>query len=73
MDGLLVDPCIPSKWSNFTVERNFRGCRYIITVENPSNVCKGVKSISVDGKTLDKPVVPAFTDGQSHEVKVTMG
>jgi cellobiose phosphorylase len=73
MDGLLVDPCVPSDWKRFSVERNFRGCRYVINVENPGRVCKGVKSISVDGKALDKPVVPAFTDGKTHEVNVVMG
>ncbi len=72
-DGLLIDPCIPSSWERFSVERNFRGCRYKIAVENPNHVCKGVKSISVDGKTLDKPVVPILSDGKTHEVKVTMG
>ncbi|MCL2183358.1 MAG: glycosyl transferase [Chitinispirillia bacterium] len=73
MGGLLIDPCIPSKWGKFTVERSFRGCRYVITVENPDKVCKGVKSVTVDGKALDKPIVPAFKDGQKHEVKVVMG
>jgi cellobiose phosphorylase len=73
MDGLLIDPCVPPSWDRFSVERNFRGCRYVINVENPNKVCKGVKSISVDGKTLDKPVVPVFTDGQKHEVHVVMG
>jgi cellobiose phosphorylase len=73
MDGLLVDPCVPSDWKRFSVERNFRGCRYVINVENPERVCRGVKSVSVDGKTLDKPVVPAFSDGKTHEVNVTMG
>jgi len=73
MDGLLVDPCIPAGWERFSVERTFRGCRYSIQVENPSGVCKGVKSISVDGKTIDKPVIPIFTDGKKHEVKVVMG
>ena len=73
MDGLLVDPCIPSSWDKFTVERNFRGCRYVIDVENPNKVCKGVASISVDGKALDKPVVPIFTDGRKHDVRVVMG
>jgi cellobiose phosphorylase len=68
-----VDPCIPKKWDGFTVERSFRGCRYVIKVENPNHVSKGVKSITVDGKALDKPVVPIFTDGQQHEVKATMG
>jgi cellobiose phosphorylase len=73
MDGLLVDPCIPSNWERFSVERTFRGCKYSIQVENPSRVCKGVKSITVDGKVLDKPVIPIFTDGKKHEVKVVMG
>jgi len=73
MDGLLVDPCVPSGWKRFSVERNFRGSRYVIIVENPNGVCRGVKSISVDGKALDKPVVPVFTDGKKHENKVTMG
>jgi len=73
MDGLLVDPCVPSDWKSFSVERSFRGSRYVIRVDNPGRVCRGVKSISVDGKTLDKPVVPAFTDGKTHEVNVTMG
>ena len=73
MDGLLVDPCVPSDWKSFSVERSFRGSRYVIRVDNPGRVCRGVKSISIDGKTLDKPVVPAFTDGKTHEVNVTMG
>jgi cellobiose phosphorylase len=73
MDGLLVDPCVPANWKRFSVERTFRGCRYIINVENPGGVCKGVKSILVDGKEIDKPVVPVFTDGGTHEVKVVMG
>ena len=73
MEGLLVDPCIPSKWDNFSVERTFRGCRYTINVENPNNVCKGVKSISVDGKELPKPVIAACKCGGNHTVKVVMG
>ncbi|MFP4012941.1 MAG: GH36-type glycosyl hydrolase domain-containing protein [Chitinispirillaceae bacterium] len=72
-DGLEIDPCIPSSWNSFKVERNFRGCRYKISVKNPDHVSKGVKSISVDGKALDKPVVPVFDDGKVHEVTVVMG
>lgn len=72
-EGLEIDPCIPSSWDRFKVERNFRGCRYRISVENPNHVSKGVKSVSVDGKSLDKPIIPAFDDGKEHEVKVVMG
>jgi len=73
LNGLLVDPCIPSKWEKFSVERTFRGSRYNITVENPNHVCKGVKSVSVDGKNIDGQVIPVFADGGKHEVKVVMG
>ncbi len=72
-DGLLIDPCIPSAWDGFTVQRTFRGTRYRITVENPQHVCKGVKHITVDGKPLDSNVVPVFADGKTHEVAVVMG
>jgi cellobiose phosphorylase len=73
LDGLVIDPCIPEDWSGFKAERSFRGCRYVITVENPDKVCKGVKSVTVDGKAVDGNVVPVFKDGGKHEVKVVMG
>jgi cellobiose phosphorylase len=73
LDGLVVDPCIPRDWSGFKAERSFRGCRYAITVENPNKVCKGVKSVTVDGKAVSGNVVPVFKDGGKHEVKVVMG
>ena len=34
-DGLIVDPCIPENWKEFTVKRRWRGAMYAITVKNP--------------------------------------
>ncbi len=72
-DGLLVDPSIPAQWSGFRATRKFRGATYQIEVENPAHVNKGVKSVAVDGKTLASQVIPVFTDGQVHTVKIIMG
>lgn len=72
-DGLRIDPCIPSAWDGFTVQRTFRDARYRITVENPGHVCKGVKEIAVDGRPLDDNLVPVLGDGKIHEVTVLMG
>ena len=47
--GLLIDPCIPHEWKGFKVTRQVRGATYAIEVRNPDRVCKGVKSIEVDG------------------------
>ena len=73
LDGLLIDPCIPSGWDRFAVSRRFRNAVYHITVENPEHVCKGVKAVTVDGKEHPSNLIPPFRDGKTHEVRVVMG
>jgi cellobiose phosphorylase len=78
-NGLLIDPCIPSKWSGYKVQRTFRGATYNIEVRNPHHVQCGVQALRVDGELQsassgprDK-VVPVFAAGTTHEVVVLMG
>jgi cellobiose phosphorylase len=71
-DGLKIDPSIPSAWDGFTANRKYRGADYQITVKNPNHVCKGVKSMTVDGKAVDGNVIPVFADG-THTVEVVLG
>lgn len=70
-DYLLIDPCIPADWKEFSAVREWRGTKYNITVKNPDGVMKGVKSVMLDGNACDK--IPAFSDGSTHDVIVTMG
>ncbi len=72
-DGLKVDPCIPSAWDGFELTRVFRGAEYAITVKNPDHVCKGVKSVTVDGNAIEGNVLPVFADGKTHTVEVVLG
>ncbi|MBQ8536700.1 MAG: N,N'-diacetylchitobiose phosphorylase [Clostridia bacterium] len=69
-DQLVVDPCIPKAWDGFTLERSWRGARYLIEVRNPAHVEKGVVSLKVDGQAAEK--IPVFTQGK-HHIVVTMG
>lgn len=46
---------------------------YRIEVKNTDHVCKGVKSVKVDGREIAGNVVPVFDDGQVHRVEVIMG
>ncbi|MBP0962065.1 MAG: glycosyl transferase, partial [Oscillospiraceae bacterium] len=71
-DGLRIDPSIPAAWDGFTVTRKYRGVEYAVTIKNPSHVCKGVKSVTVDGKAIDGNILPVF-DGGVHNVEVIMG
>lgn len=72
-DGLKIDPSIPSSWDGFKASRLFRGVRYNITVKNPENVSKGVKSMTCDGVRVSGNVLPVFEKGSTHEVEVILG
>lgn len=71
-DGLFVDPCIPSSWKEFSIQRKWRGAEYFITVLNPLGVQKGVKEILLNGKVMCNPI-PVQPAGSRNEILVTMG
>jgi N,N'-diacetylchitobiose phosphorylase len=70
--GLIVDPCIPADWQEFEVTRHWRGAAYQITVKNPHNVQKGVRSIRLNGKPVENPI-PLQPAGSFNQVIVEMG
>jgi len=72
-DGLLIDPCIPNDWNKFVVTRKFRGATYIIEIENPSNISKGVKCITLNGDEQPTSLLPVMPGGSVNKVKVRMG
>ena len=73
LDGLKIDPCIPHTLPGFTVTRRYRGAVYHIRVENPAAVQKGVKRVTVNGKTIEGNVLPLAPAGETVEVTVVMG
>ena len=70
-DGLLIDPCISSDWKEYKVSRRFRGSVYDITVQNPEGVCKGVRSVEIDGKPVEGNLIPIVPG--KHKVTVVLG
>lgn len=72
-DGLRLDPCIPSGWEGFTVERDFRGCRLLISVHNPDHVCSGVARLELDGMSVQSNLVVLDGLTGKHQVEVWMG
>ncbi len=71
--GLSINPCIPKGFGDFTLTRKFREGTYTIKVENPGNVEKGIKSITVDGNPIDGCVIPYEKGKTNYDVVVTMG
>jgi len=72
-DGLKIDPSIPSAWDGFKASRTFRGDTFDVTISNPDHVCKGIKSVTVDGNAIEGNILPVFGDGKTHTVEVVMG
>jgi len=69
-DGLEIDPCVPTKWQEFSMKRTFRGINYNIKFRNPDQVNSGVKSIIVDGKAIKGNKLPL--QSKDCEVEVIM-
>lgn len=70
-DKLVIDPCVPADWKEFSVNRKWRGAEYRIHVTNPNGVEKGVASITVNGSAVDQ--VSVQQPGAVAEIEVVMG
>jgi cellobiose phosphorylase len=75
LDGLKLDPCIPSDWKEYTVQRDYLGCRINIRFVNEGGVSRGVKKIDVDGVEYSTNVIPrkVFEGKKTSSVTVYMG
>jgi len=73
VDGLKIDPCIPSTWDGFEVTRFFRGKKLTIKVNNPTGVEKGVKQIIMNEFILKNNIIKFNYMLDNNYVTVIMG
>jgi N,N'-diacetylchitobiose phosphorylase len=71
-DGMIVDPCIPAGWREFSVIRQWRGATFEITVKNPDGVQNGVIATTFNGEPVQGPIKPQPA-GSMNKVVVVMG
>ena len=71
--GLIIDPCIPSRWKKCAMRRPFRGAIYDIQIDNPKGRQHGVKEIYVDGKRIKGNLIKPHKDAKVHKVRVLLG
>jgi cyclic beta-1,2-glucan synthetase len=71
---LSIDPCIPRNWPGYSIHFQYRSATYEIGVKNPAGVCRGVASVSLDGRLLaDRANIPLADDGAAHQVQIVLG
>ncbi len=72
INGLVIDPSIPSEWKEFTIDKTFRGKRLHITVKNPNGSQHGVKAVTVNGKPLPENLITESVLKENNDVLVEM-
>jgi cellobiose phosphorylase len=63
LDGLLIDPCLPSGWTGFQAMRHFRECDYDIEVVRVPST--STTRIMVDGMEISGNIIPLPSDGKT--------
>ena len=71
-DGLCIDPCIPDYMKEFSVKRTFRGAEYNIHIDNTSGSQKGLKSLIVNGKSVEGNIIPYDKNIKQYDVTAVL-
>jgi cellobiose phosphorylase/cellobionic acid phosphorylase len=69
--GLVIDPCIPAEWPEYTVERKYRSASYRIHVLNPARISRGTVKVTVDGEAWMAAALP-YEAGREYQVTVQL-
>jgi cellobiose phosphorylase len=64
-EGLLIDPCIPQEWENYSVKRTFRGTVYNLFIDNSEHKKSGIRYIQINGEKIEGNIIPI-----SHEKEI---
>jgi cyclic beta-1,2-glucan synthetase len=70
--SFVVDPCIPTAWSDYQMSWKYMDTRYDIAVSNPERRCRGVRSATLDGVPVSYLAIPLVNDGKTHRVEITL-
>jgi cyclic beta-1,2-glucan synthetase len=69
-DSLLLDPCVPDSWPEYTIEYRHGKSHYHITVRSPAGMALQPGRVSLDGRVLEGLAIPLVDDGRRHVVVV---
>jgi cyclic beta-1,2-glucan synthetase len=72
-ETFVIDPCIPSSWSEYRITWRYLDSRYEIHVSNPTRRCRGVAKALLDGVPVNAEAIPLLNDGRAHDVQIVLG
>ncbi len=72
LDGIRLAPSVPKTWESFTIEKDFRGKKLNIRVENPNHHESGFTKLMVNGANLKENYIPETILREENEIVLTM-
>lgn len=73
LDGIKIEPCIPSDWKTFKIFRTWRGKQLNVTVDNTALVEKGVVKSILNGKEIKGCYFKESDLKDTNEITLVMG
>ncbi|MCX7715439.1 MAG: glycosyl transferase [Clostridia bacterium] len=71
-EKLIINPCVPSSWKDFTVKYKYKDGEYILKYENPKQKETGVSLIEIDGVCIEGNTIALIDDSKIHRVRIVM-
>jgi cellobiose phosphorylase len=72
LEGLRIDPVLPSDWEGFTATRRWRGATYEISVGKSKGTTGRVKSLIVDGSPVEGNLIAPAPVGAIVKIEATV-
>jgi cyclic beta-1,2-glucan synthetase len=74
-DKLVLNPCIPKAWAEYSISYQHKTSHYEIQVENPGGVSRGIMSMELDGvvQAAGANSIELLDDGLKHSLRVVLG
>ncbi|MDO4647553.1 MAG: N,N'-diacetylchitobiose phosphorylase [Eubacteriales bacterium] len=72
LHGLRIAPSIPSSWTYFEIEKDFRRKKLHIVVKNPNGAESGCKKLLLNGIELEESYLPETLLKEENEIELIM-
>ena len=70
--GLRIAPAVPKDWEKFSIEKQFRGKKLSIEVQNPGHAESGFKKLLVNGEEMSDNYIPEEKLQQENDIVLIM-
>ncbi len=72
-ERLLINPCIPKEWREYSIHYKYKNTRYTIIIKNPKGVNQSVHYICIDKQNIKGNEVVLLDDGKDHSIEIILG